>query len=196
MPLFHLKFAVTIFIKVYPKMWGLWMHLDYDHFYIPLTSKQGKFQPKTIIFLVKKAYRCVGQDFWKKQFFPVRDLITRTNQPRKKLILPLKNTSKLWRTWPLSLPVHTFLSHLHFFKVGEVMLLKYENLMLAAGHLLDLYCIRLSNTASFCEKIIQSLISMQNTEKRDWLGVRGKIFGALFPKKSSFLPISNAAQNF
>ena len=134
MPLFHLKFAVTIFIKVYSKMWGLWMHLDYDHFYIPLTSKQGKFQPKTIIFLVKKAYRCVGQDFWKKQFFPVRDLITTTNQPRKKLILPLKNTSKLWRTWPLSLPVHTFLSHLHFFKVGEVMLLKYKNLMLPAGH--------------------------------------------------------------
>ena len=26
-----------------PKMWELWMHLDYDHLHIPLTSK-GKFQ--------------------------------------------------------------------------------------------------------------------------------------------------------
>ena len=26
------------------------MHTDYDHFYIPVTSKKGKFQPKTNIF--------------------------------------------------------------------------------------------------------------------------------------------------
>ena len=32
------KFAVTSVIKVYPKMWELCMHPDYDHF-IPLTSK-------------------------------------------------------------------------------------------------------------------------------------------------------------
>ena len=28
----------------------LCMHTDYDHFYIPVTSKKGKFQPKTNIF--------------------------------------------------------------------------------------------------------------------------------------------------
>ena len=30
-------------------MWELWVHLDYDHLYIPLTSKWGKFQPQTNI---------------------------------------------------------------------------------------------------------------------------------------------------
>ena len=33
------------------------------------------------------------------------------------------------RTWSLALPVHSFLSHLHFFKVGEIMS-KYGHLML------------------------------------------------------------------
>ena len=28
-------------------MWELWVHPDYDHLYIPLTSKYGKFQPQT-----------------------------------------------------------------------------------------------------------------------------------------------------
>ena len=46
-------------------------------------------------------------------------------------------TTKTWRTWSLALSVHNFLSHLHFFKVGEIMLLKYENLVPPAGHILD-----------------------------------------------------------
>ena len=29
-------------------MWELFVHQDYDHLYIPLTSKYGKFQPQTI----------------------------------------------------------------------------------------------------------------------------------------------------
>ena len=45
----------------------------------------------------------------------------------------------------------TFLSHLHFFKVDEIMLLKYGNLMLQAGHILDLYSVRLSNASLFYE---------------------------------------------
>ena len=44
-------------------------------------------------------------------------------------------TTKTWRTWSLALSVHNFLSHLHFFKIGEIMLLKYENLMPPAGHI-------------------------------------------------------------
>ena len=35
-------------MKIYTKMWEFWVHLDYNHFYIPLTSKYGKFQPQTI----------------------------------------------------------------------------------------------------------------------------------------------------
>ena len=31
-------------------MWELWVHQDYDHFYIPLTFKWGKFQSQTNIF--------------------------------------------------------------------------------------------------------------------------------------------------
>ena len=80
-------------------------------------------------------------------------------------------TTKTWRTWSLALSVHNFLSHLHFFKIGEIMLLKYENLMPPAGHILDPYCVRLSNAAPFCEnytkvKIMQSFISMKNNAKR------------------------------
>ena len=40
----------------------------------------------------------------------------------------------------MALPLHNFLSHLHFFRVGEI-ILKYGNLMLPAGHILDLYCV-------------------------------------------------------
>ena len=65
----------------------------------------------------------------KKKKKTVWDLVT-TGKQIEKLNLPLKNTSKLWRTWSLALPVHNFLSHLHFFKVDEIMLLKYGNLML------------------------------------------------------------------
>ena len=32
------------------KMWELWAHPDYDHFYIQLTSKEGKFQSQANIF--------------------------------------------------------------------------------------------------------------------------------------------------
>ena len=98
MLLFHLKFAVTIFIKVYSKMWGLWMHLDYDHFYIPLTSKQGKFQPQAIIFPVKKAYCCVVKISEKNIIFSSLRSCYYNQTNGKKLILPLKNTSKLCMT--------------------------------------------------------------------------------------------------
>ena len=49
------------------------------------------------------------------------------------------------------LPVYNVLSHSHFFKVGEIMSLKYGNSMLLAVHILDLYLVRLSKAASFCE---------------------------------------------
>ena len=82
-------------------MWELWMHLmdtsdAYDDLlHIPLTFKWRKFQPQAIIFLAKKAYCWVGQDFWKKNtFFLVWDLVTTGKQIEKKLILPLKKYFK------------------------------------------------------------------------------------------------------
>ena len=84
----------------------------------------------------KSLLLCLSR-FLKKKKIPVWDLITTGKQIEKKLILPLKNTSELWWTWSLALPVHNFLSHLHFFKVGEIMLLKYRNLMLPAGPILE-----------------------------------------------------------
>ena len=49
-------------------MWELCLHLDYDHLYISLIPNKAQ----TNIFLVKKTYCCVGQDFWKKaSIFPV-----------------------------------------------------------------------------------------------------------------------------
>ena len=58
-------------------MWEIWI--------IPLTSKWGKFKPENNIFLVKNAYCCVSQDFWKKGFRQAN---------RKKLILPLEKYFK------------------------------------------------------------------------------------------------------
>ena len=47
MQFFQRKFGVTSVIKIYSTMRELSMHADYDHLYIPLTSKKGKFQPQT-----------------------------------------------------------------------------------------------------------------------------------------------------
>ena len=68
---------------------------------------------------------------------------------------------------------------------SEVMLLKYGNLMLPAGHILDLYCFWLSNTLPFCGNYIKL-----------YFDAKHKIFGARFSKKYPFWPISNAALNF
>ena len=96
--------------------------------------------------------------------------------------MPLKNTSKLWRTWSLALPVHNFLNHLHFFKVG----CWYGNLMLPAEYILDLYCVWLSNAAPFCKNYTKV-----------YFNAKHKIFVALFfKKKYPFWPTSNAATNF
>ena len=126
MQFFYWKFAVTSVIKIHSKMGELWMDLDYD--------KLDKFKSRTIIFLVKKAYCCVGQYFWKKNtiFSSLRPCYHRQAN-KKNLFCHWKNTSTRWRTWSLALSVHKFFSHLHFFKVGEIKLLKYGNLMLPAG---------------------------------------------------------------
>ena len=76
----------------------------------------------------------------------------------------------------MALPVYNFLSHLHFFKVTEIMLLKYGNLMLPARDILDLYRVRLSNSALFCENYTNL-----------YLEAKHKIFDALFSKKAPFL---------
>ena len=86
----------------------------------------------------------------------------------------------------MALPVRNFLSHLRFFKVGEIILVKYENLILPAGHILDLYCVRLLNVALFCENYTKLYFDAKHLEK----GLNkegGKIVGALLFKKVSFL---------
>ena len=42
---------LTSVMKICTKMWELRAHQDHYHLYIPLTSKKGKFQPQTNIFL-------------------------------------------------------------------------------------------------------------------------------------------------
>ena len=46
-------------------MWELWMHLNYDLLYIPLTSKYGNFQLQIIIFCKKRLLLCESR-FLKK----------------------------------------------------------------------------------------------------------------------------------
>ena len=69
-------------------MGELWMDLDYD--------KLDKFNSRTIIFLVKKAYCCVGQYFWKKTtiFSSLRPCYHRQAN-KKNLFCHWKNTSTL-----------------------------------------------------------------------------------------------------
>ena len=153
-----------IYKNLAKKTWELCMHLVYDHFYIPLTSKSGKFQSQTIIFFVE----------------PTVVLVKNSE----------KNTSKLWRSWSLALQVHNFLSHLHLFKVGEIMLLKYGTLMLAAGHILDLYRI-----APFYENYTKLYFDAKHLKKR-LNRDRGKFLVPLFQKKCLFWPILNAGLNF
>ena len=45
---FSEKFGVASVMKIYTKIRELWMHLDYDHSHVSLTSKYGKFQPQSI----------------------------------------------------------------------------------------------------------------------------------------------------
>ena len=76
------------------------MNPDHDHLYSLWTSKSGKLQSKTNIFLrittifFYQIYCCVGQDFSKKnnQFF--RSEISLPQASKKKLILPLGNSFK------------------------------------------------------------------------------------------------------
>ena len=84
----------------------------------------------------------------------------------------------------MALPVHNFLSHLCFFKVGEIMLLKYGNLMLPAGHILDLNRVWLWSAIPFFENYAKLYFDAKHLKK----GLnRGKIFAALFSKKVFFL---------
>ena len=69
------------------------------------------------------------------------------------------------------------------------MLLKYENLMLPAGHIVDLYRVRLLNAAPFCKNDAKLYFDAKHLKKGlDRDGRRGvKMFGALFFKKVPFL---------
>ena len=75
-----------------------------------------------------------------------------------------------------------------FFKVGEIMLLKYRHLMQPAGYIIDLYCVQycvwLSNAVPFCEDYTKLYFDSKHLKKG--LNRRGKIYVALFSKKCSF----------
>ena len=86
--------------------------------YIPLTSNKANSSHKPTFFLRKKP--TVVQFFWSEILLPQASNQKETYFVTRK-ILQNKNT--------LALPVHNFWSHLHFFKVGELMS-KYRYLML------------------------------------------------------------------
>ena len=78
----------------------------------------------------------------------------------------------------MALQVHNFLSHLHLFKVGEIML-KHGNLMLPPGHILDLYRVGLSNVSPFCENYTKLYFDAKYIEKGLNSG-GSKVFDAFF----------------
>ena len=137
------KFTVTSVLKIYTKMWKLCMPPDYDHF-IPLTSKQGKFQPQTNIlsgnnnpFILSLTVVWVDRSrFLKKKtnFSSLRSCYHQIAN-RKKLILPLGKYFKTTNDIVLALLAQNFQSHLQFFKVGKIMVSKYGHLMLPGAFL-------------------------------------------------------------
>ena len=114
---------VTLVIKIYSKMWELWMHQDLWSFvyYINFQIRQIlATNHKPQMFLVKKPTLVWVKISEKQSIFPSLRSRYRRQANRKNLILPIKNSSKLWRTWSVALPVYKFLIHLHFFKVGDI----------------------------------------------------------------------------
>ena len=83
-------------------------------------------------------YSCGKEDFQKKSIniFGMKSPDHRLANRRETYFVNQKNTSKYWRTWSLTLSAYNFLCHLPFFKVGEIMVSKYGNLMLT-GTFLD-----------------------------------------------------------
>ena len=144
-------------------MWELWMHLVYDLLYIHFQIRQ--IPATNYNFYCEKDLLLCWSRFLKKNIFPVWDLVTTGKQIEKTYFVTKKNTSKLWRTWSMVLPVYNVLSHSHFFKVGEIMSLKYGNSMLLAGHILDLYLVRLSNAVSFCENYTKLYFDKKHLKK-------------------------------
>ena len=128
-------------IKDVSGLWSFLYSITFQIRQIPTTNHH---------FSSEKAYSCVGQDFWKKKkhLFWFAILLPQAS----KLFCHWKNTSKPWRIWSLALPVHNILSHLHLFKAGKIML-RYGNLMLPPGHILDLYCVWLSFTFA-CSRML------------------------------------------
>ena len=60
-----------------------------------------------------------------------------------------------------------------------------ETVVLKSGHILDLYCVRLSDAVPFSENYAKLYFNAKNLEKGLNRGV-GEIFGAFFSKKCSF----------
>ena len=75
---------------------------------------------------------------------------------------------------------------------------------MSSGHILDLYCVRLSNAAPFCENYTKFYFDAKHLEKGLNTGCRGlgggggglNFWCSFFIKKCPFWPISNAALNF
>ena len=88
---------------------------------------------------------------------------------RKKLIFPLKNTSKLWTTWSLALLAQNIYSRLIFFKVGKIMVSKYGYSMLP-GVFLDIescpwyWFHRWSNSSVICSVVKKTFVEAGNLQ--------------------------------
>ena len=117
-------------------MWELWMHLDYDHLYIPVYSIPNKANSshRSSLFLWKNP-----TVVWVKISEIFSGLRSRYHRQA--------NRKKLWD------------------KMSEIMLLKYGNLMLPAGYILDLYCVRILNAAAFWENYTKLYFDVKHLEK-------------------------------
>ena len=96
-----LKFAVSSVIKIHSNIQELCMRPDYDHLYIPLSSKYGKFQPTlflgkaTLLFKVTAVQIKISEK--NDQFFRFETLLPQSSKQKQVYFCHREITSKLCR---------------------------------------------------------------------------------------------------
>ena len=174
-------------------MWESWPVLW--SFVYPIYFQTKQIPAANHYFSCEKSLLLFWSRFLKKKFFLFEILLPQASKQKKTYFA----TKKILQNfeghdhWHCQCITFWIIFWIYFFKVGEIMLLKYGNLMLPAGHILDLYCAWLWNVAPFLKNYAKLYFDAKHLKK----GLnRVKFLVPFFQKKCSFWPILNTALNF
>ena len=162
-----------------------WVHPDYDHLYIQLTSKNANSSHKPIFFLEIALFFVLSLLFCGSVFLEVWNLLTTSKQIERNL--------KLWKTWSLAHSAHSFVSHFQCFKVGEIIGSKYGHLMLRGvfpDKLTLILIYRRSSSSMWCSSCKNTFVgasSLQMIANKYWCEYMCTVSGLSFMCSFSFL---------